>query len=214
MTTGMSLQKEAVACGYWPLYHFDPRDEAHPFHLDSKKPTGDFKEFAMKEARFAMLARSKPEASARLLDLAQEDINARWHFYEQLAGVERAAAARRRRQRRRTKPKTAKEVNCMSVDLTTKYLGLDPEEPAGDRRLPADPASSTRSSSWKRGRGRRRAPLALRGADRARRDGDGPRPRDRHRELRRVAHLLPRGGRLPRRARKATWRHRRRPSRR
>ena len=91
MATAMGLQKEAVACGYWPLYHFDPRDEAHPFQLDSKKPTGDFKEFAMKEARFAMLARSKPEASARLLGLAQEDINARWHFYEQLAGVERLA---------------------------------------------------------------------------------------------------------------------------
>ena len=67
MATGMSLQKEAVACGYWPLYHFDPREAAHPFQLDSKKPAGDFKDFAMKEARFAMFARSKPEASARLL---------------------------------------------------------------------------------------------------------------------------------------------------
>ena len=46
----------------------------------------------MKEARFAMLARSKPEASARLLDLGQQDIDDRWHFYEQLAGVDRAHA--------------------------------------------------------------------------------------------------------------------------
>ena len=61
MAQGMSLQKEAVACGYWPLYHFDPRDEAHPFQLASKKPVGAFKDFAMKEARFAMLARSKPD---------------------------------------------------------------------------------------------------------------------------------------------------------
>ena len=92
MTTGMQLQKEAVNCGYWPLYHFDPRDEAHPFHLDSKKPTGDYKEFAMKEARFNILTRSKPEAAARLFHLAQDDINARWHFYEQLAGVDRLAS--------------------------------------------------------------------------------------------------------------------------
>jgi pyruvate-ferredoxin/flavodoxin oxidoreductase len=91
MTGGMELQKQAVACGYWPLYHFDPREASHPFRLDSKKPLGDFKEFAMKEARFAMLARSKPEASARLLAEAQQDIYARWHFYEQLAGVERTA---------------------------------------------------------------------------------------------------------------------------
>ena len=30
-------------------------------------------------------------ASARLLAEGQEDINARWRFYEQLAGLERAA---------------------------------------------------------------------------------------------------------------------------
>ena len=89
MVQGMNIQKEAVACGYWPLYHFDPRDEGRPFHLDSKKPVGEFKDFAMKEARFAMLARSKPERSALLLRQGQEDINARWFYYEQLAGVER-----------------------------------------------------------------------------------------------------------------------------
>jgi pyruvate-ferredoxin/flavodoxin oxidoreductase len=60
MLTGMDQQKEAVTCGFWPLYHYDPRDEAQPFHLDSKPPKGSFKELAMKQARFAMLARSKP----------------------------------------------------------------------------------------------------------------------------------------------------------
>ena len=54
-----------------------------------------------------MLANSKPEASARLLDLGQQDIDERWHFYEQLAGVDRvdgraketAAATSRKRRR-------------------------------------------------------------------------------------------------------------------
>ena len=92
MQQGMSIQKDAVACGYWPLYSFDPRDQAHPFQLASKKPVGAFKEFAMKEARFAMLARSKPDDSARLLELGQQDIDKRYHFYEQLAGVDRATA--------------------------------------------------------------------------------------------------------------------------
>ena len=91
MSTAMNHQKEAVACGYWPLYHYDPRDLQQPFHLDSRKPVGAFKEFAMKEARFAMLARSKPQESDRLLALAQDDINTRWEFYEQLAGVTRSA---------------------------------------------------------------------------------------------------------------------------
>ena len=95
MTTAMSHQKEAVACGYWPLYHFDPRDEANPFRLDSKPPKGAFKEFALQEGRFAMLARSKPEQSDRLLKLAQVDITKRWKFYEQLAQVDRELPTRK-----------------------------------------------------------------------------------------------------------------------
>ena len=85
MTTGMSHQKEAVACGYWPLYRYDPREEQQPFSLDSKAPKGDFKDFAMQEGRFAMLARSRPEDSERLLALGQDDIRQRWRLYEQFA---------------------------------------------------------------------------------------------------------------------------------
>jgi pyruvate-ferredoxin/flavodoxin oxidoreductase len=88
----MNIQKDAVACGYWPLYSFDPREEAHPFQLASKKPVGSFKDFALKEARFGILARSKPEDSARLLTLGQHDIDKRYHLYEQLAGVDREVA--------------------------------------------------------------------------------------------------------------------------
>jgi len=91
MTTGMGHQKEAVQCGFWPLYHFDPRDEAQPFHLDSKAPQGSFEEYAMKQARFAMLARSKPEEAERLLALGQNDIHDRWRLYEQLAAITRTA---------------------------------------------------------------------------------------------------------------------------
>ena len=41
MATVMSHQKEAVACGYWPLYHFDPRRRqgAHP--VPSGQPQAD-----------------------------------------------------------------------------------------------------------------------------------------------------------------------------
>ena len=45
----------------------------------------------MSEARFAMLDRSDPDRSAMLLGLAQDDVNARWRYYEQLAGLERSA---------------------------------------------------------------------------------------------------------------------------
>ncbi|MDX1385487.1 MAG: thiamine pyrophosphate-dependent enzyme, partial [Thermoanaerobaculia bacterium] len=93
MSVAMHHQGEAVKSGYWPLYRYDPRiagEGAHPFHLDSHRPTSSFTEFAAKEARFAMLRRSDPETARRLFDLAQADIDERWHFYEQLAGIERS----------------------------------------------------------------------------------------------------------------------------
>ena len=96
MTTGMSHQKEAVNSGFWPLYRYDPRKAhagEHPFHLDSRKPKTPFRDFAMKEARFAMLARSNPEHAEYLFDLAQKDIDDQWHYYEQMAGVEREIPA-------------------------------------------------------------------------------------------------------------------------
>ena len=92
MSTSMTHQKEAITSGYWPLYRYDPRaahDGSKPFHLDSRKPTTAFKEFALKEGRYAMLARANPTQAEMLLELAQKDINDRWHFYEQMAGIER-----------------------------------------------------------------------------------------------------------------------------
>ena len=94
MSTAMSHQKEAVDSGYWPLYRFDPQREAvheHPFVLDSRAPSMPLKEFAAKEGRYSLLARSKPELAERLMNLAQKDVDERWHVYEQMAAVERNA---------------------------------------------------------------------------------------------------------------------------
>jgi pyruvate-ferredoxin/flavodoxin oxidoreductase len=92
MTQGMTHQKTVVQSGFWPLYHYDPRlahAGEHPFHLDSRKPTIPFSELAQQEARFAMVARSDPKNAERLTALAQKDIDDQWHYYEQMAGVER-----------------------------------------------------------------------------------------------------------------------------
>jgi pyruvate-ferredoxin/flavodoxin oxidoreductase len=92
MSTSMTHQKEATKTGFWPLYRYDPRvahDGGHPMHLDSRKPAGKFLDFAGKEARFAMLARTNPQRAAQLFELAQKDIDDQWHYYEQLANVER-----------------------------------------------------------------------------------------------------------------------------
>lgn len=92
MSKMMTHQKSAVNSAFWPLFRFDPREAnegEHPFHLDSRKPTISFRDYAMQEARFAALTRSNPTEAKRLFDLAQRDINDQWHFYEQMAGVER-----------------------------------------------------------------------------------------------------------------------------
>jgi hypothetical protein len=47
------------------------------------------RDFAAKEARFAMLARSDASHAQRLLQQAQQDIDDQWHFYEQMGLVER-----------------------------------------------------------------------------------------------------------------------------
>jgi pyruvate-ferredoxin/flavodoxin oxidoreductase len=92
MSTSMTHMKQGVESGYWPLYRFDPGATArgeHPFRLDSKRPTIPLREFAREEARFAILERSDPERAATLLAAAQDDVKARWHLYEQMAGIER-----------------------------------------------------------------------------------------------------------------------------
>jgi pyruvate-ferredoxin/flavodoxin oxidoreductase len=95
MTQGMTHQKTVVQTGLWPLFRYDPRlahGGEHPFHLDSRKPTIPFSELAEQEARFAMVARSDPQNAERLFALAQKDIDDQWHYYEQMAGIEREIA--------------------------------------------------------------------------------------------------------------------------
>ena len=92
MSTSFSHQTEAVRSGFWPLWRYDPRqaaDGAHPMQLDSKAATMPLSSFQSKEARFAMLARSRPQEYAELQRLAQSDADERRRLYEQLSGMER-----------------------------------------------------------------------------------------------------------------------------
>jgi pyruvate-ferredoxin/flavodoxin oxidoreductase len=91
MKTGMTQHALAVDTGYWPLYRYDPRHAQageHPFRLDSRPPKLPLSEFTSREARFAMLARARPEAAKELAELAQHDVDERWHVYQQLAEIE------------------------------------------------------------------------------------------------------------------------------
>ena len=71
-----------------PLFRFDPRlaeADKNPFQLDSRAPSIPLEEYVYREGRYRMLKQSNPEAAAQLLDLAKEDIAARWATYSQLA---------------------------------------------------------------------------------------------------------------------------------
>jgi pyruvate-ferredoxin/flavodoxin oxidoreductase len=88
MAKGMEQQKLAVESGYWPLYRFDPRLRAegkNPFQLDSKAPKIHFRDYAMNETRYRMLAQTDEEASEMLMHMAQDWINAKWKDLEYLA---------------------------------------------------------------------------------------------------------------------------------
>ena len=91
MTKAQDRIKEAVKCGYWPMYRFQPTTDPNgkPFHLDSKKPTSQFKDFALQEARFAQLMKTKPELAEHLFALAQKDIDERLAYFDQLVEVQR-----------------------------------------------------------------------------------------------------------------------------
>ncbi|KAA3645701.1 MAG: pyruvate:ferredoxin (flavodoxin) oxidoreductase [Chloroflexi bacterium] len=97
MAKGLDQQALAVKSGYWPLYRFDPRraeEGKNPLQLDSKAPAIPLKDYIYNETRYTMLARSKPEIAADLLELAQEDVYVRWRKYEQLASMQSNGAGK------------------------------------------------------------------------------------------------------------------------
>jgi pyruvate-ferredoxin/flavodoxin oxidoreductase len=88
---GKSQQEEAdaVACGYWHLWRYNPALEAegqNPFTLDSKEPDwSKFEDFLRGEVRYSSVLKQYPGEAAELFAAAQE--NARWRYnnYKRLA---------------------------------------------------------------------------------------------------------------------------------
>ncbi|HTW10453.1 MAG TPA: pyruvate:ferredoxin (flavodoxin) oxidoreductase [Acidimicrobiales bacterium] len=93
MSQSMAHQKQAVQSGYWPLYRYHPTqtEAGHPFTLDSKEPTLPVAEFIGSEVRYTALAQQHPDHARRLIELLQEDTKERWHYYSQLAAMDRKA---------------------------------------------------------------------------------------------------------------------------
>lgn len=88
LSQGLEQQKKAVACGYWPLFRYDPRKAEkgeNPMKLDSGAPKGSLRDFTANETRFQMLERINPERSAMLQEMAAESVKERYALYQQMA---------------------------------------------------------------------------------------------------------------------------------
>ena len=82
-------EKLAVECGYWQLYRFDPMKRANPdnpFTLDSKDPTGSFRDFIMDQVRYASLSKEFPATAEALYEKAEADAKERLEGYKAKAG--------------------------------------------------------------------------------------------------------------------------------
>lgn len=91
MTVGTDLQKDAVDCGFWPLFRYNPdlvETGKNPLQLDSKSPKGNLEEFMYKQNRFRALRQADPDRAQMLLEAMRQDVSTRWKFYEQMASLD------------------------------------------------------------------------------------------------------------------------------
>ncbi len=92
MTRTQTVGKEAVACGYWHLWHYNPQLEEqgkNPFVLDSKEPDwSKFQAFLMKEVRYTSLQKAFPAEAQELFQAAEENAKWRYNGYVRLSKLE------------------------------------------------------------------------------------------------------------------------------
>ena len=80
--------KDAVDCGYWSLYRYNPMlKEAgkNPFSLDSKEPKANFRDFLLGEVRYASLLKAFPDHAEELFEKTEKDALDRYAGYKRLA---------------------------------------------------------------------------------------------------------------------------------
>jgi pyruvate-ferredoxin/flavodoxin oxidoreductase len=96
LSQGLEQQKRAVACGYWPLFRFDPRRTdrgENPMKLDSAAPKGALTDFTRNETRFQMLERINPQRSAMLQQMAAASVKQRFEHYQQMASTQESTTS-------------------------------------------------------------------------------------------------------------------------
>jgi len=89
-------EKDAVACGYWHLWRYNPELEAegkNPFTLDSKEPDwSKFQDFLKGEVRFSSVAKQYPNEAAELFKASEENAKWRYNSYKRMLSLSWGAA--------------------------------------------------------------------------------------------------------------------------
>ena len=82
-------EREAVECGYWHLWRYNPALEMegkNPFSLDSKEPNWDlFEDFLKGEVRYASVLKQYPAEAAELFAAAKANAQWRYNNYKRLS---------------------------------------------------------------------------------------------------------------------------------
>jgi pyruvate-ferredoxin/flavodoxin oxidoreductase len=89
MSKAQAEQSEAVRCGYWHLWRYNPALEAdgkNPFTLDSKTPDWTkFQDFLKGEVRYSSLVKQYPSEANELFRAAEANALWRYNNYKRLA---------------------------------------------------------------------------------------------------------------------------------
>jgi pyruvate-ferredoxin/flavodoxin oxidoreductase len=70
------------------LFRYDPtlrKAGMNPFRLDSPRPRLKLEDFAYRELRYNVLAKTDPERAAKMLRQAQAAVDERYRLYEDLS---------------------------------------------------------------------------------------------------------------------------------
>ncbi|MBR6700359.1 MAG: pyruvate:ferredoxin (flavodoxin) oxidoreductase [Firmicutes bacterium] len=79
--------RDAVDCGYWHLYRFNPslkEQGKHPFIMDSKEPSESFRDFILNQVRYSSLKTEFPDKANEMFSLAERNARERYETYVKL----------------------------------------------------------------------------------------------------------------------------------
>lgn len=83
MENSIEIEKQAVSCGYYPLFHYKPGEE---FILDSKNVNfDDYPNFIERQNRFNALKKVNPNEAEKLIEANILEAKKRYYYYQNLA---------------------------------------------------------------------------------------------------------------------------------